>query len=81
MMVEDRESKGLPLLEKSVEEIISAAGSQSGLRNLNTTFSARSPQLYLDIDRTQALYLKLPLADVFSTLQAYLGSTLCQSFQ
>ena len=75
MMVEDRESRGLPLLEKSAQTIISAAGSQSGLRNLNTTFSARSPQLYLNIDRTEAQSLQVPVEDVFSTLQSYLGSS------
>jgi HAE1 family hydrophobic/amphiphilic exporter-1 len=80
MMVEDRQSRGLPLLEKSVQAIIGAAGSQSGLRNLNTTFSARSPQLYLDIDRTQVQSLQVPLADVFSTLQSYLGSTYVNLF-
>ena len=80
MMVEDRESRGLSLVEKSVQEIVSAAGSQSGLRNLNTTFSAGSPQLYLDIDRTKAQSLQVPLADVFQTLQAYLGSTFVNLF-
>jgi HAE1 family hydrophobic/amphiphilic exporter-1 len=80
MMVEDRENRGLPLLEKSVQQIVTAAGSQSALRNLNTTFSARSPQLYLDIDRTEAQSLQVPLGDVFSTLQSYLGSSYVNLF-
>ncbi|HEY9073276.1 MAG TPA: efflux RND transporter permease subunit, partial [Desulfobaccales bacterium] len=80
MMVEDRESRGLPLLQKSLMGIISAAGSQSGLRNLNTTFSARSPQLYLDIDRTKAESLQVPLANVFNTLGAYWGSSFVNLF-
>jgi HAE1 family hydrophobic/amphiphilic exporter-1 len=80
MMVEDRESRGLNLLEKSVREIVNAAGSQSGLRNLNTTFSASSPQLYLDIDRTEAESLQVPVADVFDTLQSYLGSSFVNLF-
>ena len=80
MMVEDRESRGLALLEKSVQQIVAAAGSQSALRNLNTTFSARSPQLYLNIDRTEAQSLQVPLGDVFSTLQSFLGSTYVNLF-
>ena len=79
-MVEDRESRGLPLLQKSLLEIITDAGSQSGLRNLNTTFSANSPQLYLDIDRTKAESLQVPLASVFDTLEAYWGSTFVNFF-
>ncbi|MGD0827853.1 MAG: multidrug efflux RND transporter permease subunit [Desulfobaccales bacterium] len=80
MMVEDRRSRGLAALQKTVTEVIQAAGSQSGLRNLNTTFSARSPQLYLDIDRTKAQSLQVPLANVFGTLEAYLGSTYVNLF-
>ena len=49
-------------------------------RNLITTFSARSPQLYLDIDRTKAESLQIPLVNVFDTLQAYLGSTFVNLF-
>ena len=45
-----------------------------------TTFSARSPQLYLDIDRTKAESLNIPLNNVFDTLQAYLGSTYVNLF-
>ena len=61
-------------------EVIRAGSSQSGLRNLTTTFSARSPQLYLDIDRTKAESLQVPLNNVFDTLQAYLGSSFVNLF-
>jgi HAE1 family hydrophobic/amphiphilic exporter-1 len=36
--------------------------------------------VYLDIDRTKALALKIPLQSVFSTLQTYLGSTYVNDF-
>ena len=42
--------------------------------------SARSPQLYLDIDRTKAESLGILLSDVFSTLQGYLGSSFVNLF-
>ena len=61
-------------------EVIRAATGQSGLGGLATTFSARSPQLYLDIDRTKAESLQIPLNNVFDTLQAYLGSTFVNLF-
>ncbi len=80
MMVEDRESLGLTELQKTVSEIIRAAGSQSGLHNLNTTFSALSPQLHLEIDRIKAQSLQIPMINVFDTLQAYLGSTYVNLF-
>jgi len=45
-----------------------------------TTFTASTPQLFLDIDRTKAESLNVPLNDVFSTLQAYLGSAYVNLF-
>ena len=80
MMVEDRSSLGLAELQKGAMGIIRAAEGQAGLYGLATTFSARSPQLYLDIDRTKAESLYIPLNNVFDTLQAYLGSTYVNLF-
>ena len=80
MMVEDRRSLGLGELEESSMELIRAAHAQSSLEGVTTTFSARSPQLYLDIDRTKAESLGIPLNNVFNTLQAYLGSSYVNLF-
>ena len=80
LMLEDRTSLGLAELQKAVLEVIDAGNSQSGLRNLATTFSARSPQLYLDIDRTKVQSLQVPMSSVFQTLQAYLGSAFVNLF-
>jgi hydrophobic/amphiphilic exporter-1 (mainly G- bacteria), HAE1 family len=80
MMVEDRASLGLEELQKATGEVIRAGNSQSGLRGLATTFSARSPQLYLEIDRTKAQSLGIQLNDVFDTLQGYLGSAYVNLF-
>jgi len=80
IMIEDRQSLGLAELQKAVTEVINAGSAQSGLRNLATTFSARSPQLYLDIDRVKAQSLQIPMSNVFDTLQAYLGSSFVNLF-
>ena len=80
MMVEDRGSLGLVELEKATMEVVRAASGQSGLGFMATTFSARSPQLFLDIDRTKAESLSIPLNNVFDTLQAYLGSSYVNLF-
>src|SRR5262249_41068422 len=45
-----------------------------------TTFSARSPQLYLDFNRTMAEPPGVAVNDVFQTLQTYLGSTYVNQF-
>jgi HAE1 family hydrophobic/amphiphilic exporter-1 len=80
MMVEDRKSLGLLALEESSFELIRAARGQTGLRNVATTFNAQSPQLFLDINRTKAESLGIPLNNVFNTLQAYLGSAYVNLF-
>jgi multidrug efflux pump subunit AcrB len=45
-----------------------------------TTFSAESPQLYLDIDRERLYTLGVPLTEVFSALQATMGSAYINDF-
>jgi HAE1 family hydrophobic/amphiphilic exporter-1 len=80
MMVEDRGSLGLVELQKATNEIVQTGNSQSSLRGIATTFSSNSPQLFLDIDRTKAESLQVPLANVFGTLQAYMGSTFVNLF-
>ncbi|MGZ4970599.1 MAG: efflux RND transporter permease subunit [Methylobacter sp.] len=80
LMIEDRQSLGLGELQKAVNEVIRVGNSQSGLRNLISTFNAHTPQLFLDIDRTKAESLNVPLNNVFSTLQTYLGSSFVNLF-
>src|SRR5215468_11904177 len=80
MEVEDRGSLGLATLQQSASELVQRGNSLAGLRGLATTFSARSPQIYLDIDRTKAESLQVNPLSVFTTLQAYLGSSFVNFF-
>jgi NodT family efflux transporter outer membrane factor (OMF) lipoprotein len=47
---------------------------------LFTPFSANTPQLYADVDRTKAKKLNVPLSNLFDTLQVYLGSAYVNDF-
>ncbi len=80
MMVEDRQSLGLQELQKATNGIIQAGNAQPSLERLLTSFSAYSPQLYLNIDRTKAQALQVPMANVFSALQGFLGSSFINFF-
>ncbi len=80
MMVEDRGSVGLAELQRVASELVQAGNSHPDLQRLATTFSFRSPQLYLDIDRTKAESLQVLPLDVFNTLQGYLGSSFVNLF-
>jgi len=80
MMVQDRGSLGLAELQRAAAELSQRAGARAGLQGLATTFSYRSPQLYLNIDRTKAESLQVSPASIFDTLQAYLGSSFVNLF-
>ncbi|MHC1724964.1 MAG: efflux RND transporter permease subunit [Syntrophobacteraceae bacterium] len=80
MMVEDRQDLGLMQLQNSASELVRTGNEQPMLRGLATTFSTSSPQLYLNIDRSKAESLQVPLSNVFQTLQAYLGSSFVNLF-
>jgi len=80
MELQDRGSVGLPALEEMTQEIVLDANGQTGLSNVYTTFRANVPQLFAEIDRTKAKTLDIPMSNIFSTLQAYLGSTYVNDF-
>jgi hydrophobe/amphiphile efflux-1 (HAE1) family protein len=57
-----------------------AANQNPALRRVITTYSASTPQLYLDIDREKAQTLGINLAEAFNTLQSVLGSAYVNDF-
>jgi HAE1 family hydrophobic/amphiphilic exporter-1 len=81
MVIEDRADAGISELQKAVQQVLGAAQNRPGFLRIGfTTFSANSPQLYLDIDRTMAKSLGVNVNNVSQTLQAYLGSTYVNLF-
>jgi HAE1 family hydrophobic/amphiphilic exporter-1 len=80
MMIEDRGAAGIEELAKASQLMITQANQQPALRGVTTTFTADSPQLRLDIDRTMVESLGVTIGDVFQTLQTYLGSAYMNQF-
>ena len=80
MMVEDRRSLGLAELQRNTAELVQKGNANPSLRGLASTFSARSPQVYLNIDRTKAESMQVLPSSIFETLQAYLGSSFVNLF-
>jgi HAE1 family hydrophobic/amphiphilic exporter-1 len=80
MMIEDRGGAGLQELGKAAQQLIRDTNRQPELRGVTTTFSASSPQLDLEINRTMVESLGVTINDVFQTLQTYLGSTYVNQF-
>jgi hydrophobe/amphiphile efflux-1 (HAE1) family protein len=67
-------------IAQAARGLIFAANQNPALSRVYTTFSANTPQLYLDIDREKVQTLGIQVADVFSALQAVLGSTYVNDF-
>jgi HAE1 family hydrophobic/amphiphilic exporter-1 len=67
-------------LQRLTDTIVENAASQSAINRVFTTFRAEVQQLRVDVDRVQAEALQVGVADVFSTIQSYLGSTYVNQF-
>ena len=80
LVLEDRAGMGLRHFQEVVREVLAKAGEDPQLRGVTSSFSADSPQIYLDIDRTMVQSLGVTIEDVFQTLQTYLGSTYVNQF-
>ncbi|MEA1947438.1 MAG: multidrug efflux RND transporter permease subunit [Thermodesulfobacteriota bacterium] len=60
--------------------IVIAANQNPTLRRVFSTYTANTPQIFVNLDRTRAETLKVPVSRVFSTLQAQLGSVYVNDF-
>ena len=80
MMIQDRTGLGLGPLMQTSYGLMGIAGQQPELKSVYTTFSTTAPQVKVNIDRTKAQILNVPLSSVFETLQVYLGSTYVNDF-
>jgi hydrophobe/amphiphile efflux-1 (HAE1) family protein len=80
LVVEDRGDYGPALLEEATTAVVRAGQDDDRLAGLFTNFSARTPWLFLDIDRDKAVAVGVSLEDLFETLQVQLGSYYVNNF-
>jgi len=66
--------------EKVASEFIEKANQTPGIKNVFTTFSTSTPQIYVDVNRDKAQMLKVPLDSIFEALRVYLGSAYVNDF-
>jgi HAE1 family hydrophobic/amphiphilic exporter-1 len=80
MMIEDRAGIGYRALEKVANTMMMQANQQPGLVGTFNLFNTQTPRLYADIDRERAEQIGVPVSNIFSTLNTYLGSTYINDF-
>ncbi len=67
-------------LAAAARALVIAANQESSLAGVFTTYTADTPQIHIDLDRTRAEMLNVPVERVYSTLQAQLGSKYVNDF-
>jgi multidrug efflux pump len=80
LMVEATSDVDYDALGARADELVAQGAHQPGIAALFGGFRPRTPQLYVDIDRTKAKTMGVPLTAVFDALQAYLGSYYVNDF-
>ena len=80
LMVQDRRGRGSDLLAQATSDLIAAAQTEPGLTSIFTPYQSNVPQIYVDVDRTKAQILNVPIRNVFETLEIYVGSSYVNDF-
>ncbi len=77
------EGRGVGNVEKLAEvsqEFMATLGADPRLQFLNSTINMGQPRIFVDVDRTRAKAMGLPMTEIFDSLQAYLGSLYVNDF-
>lgn len=80
LQIQDRGDLGYDAMEKVTGEIMMKAFQTPGLSGVYSSFQNGVPQLAVDINRVRAKQQNVALADLFDTLQIYLGSYYVNDF-
>ncbi|MGH6677232.1 MAG: efflux RND transporter permease subunit, partial [Xanthobacteraceae bacterium] len=79
-VLENLEGQSTQKMVSVANALIVAANQDPRLQRVFTTFSADTPSIYLDIDRTKAQALGVSINDIFTALQATLGGFFVNQF-
>jgi HAE1 family hydrophobic/amphiphilic exporter-1 len=80
MFLQDRSGGTVEFLDQNVRAFLEAARKRPELAGVNTTFTAGTPQVYLDVDRDEVLKQGVQVGDVYQTLQTYMGGLFVNQF-
>ena len=67
-------------LAAALRGLVFNANQDPALANVFSTYAANVPQIFLEVDRDKAEALGVPVAEIFSVLQASLGSSYVNDF-
>ncbi|HEY6986973.1 MAG TPA: efflux RND transporter permease subunit, partial [Bryobacteraceae bacterium] len=79
-MLEDRSGGTLDFLGDNVAKFVQAARKRPELTGVSTTYLASVPQMFADVDRAKVMRQGVNVAEVYQTLQAFMGGYLVNYF-
>lgn len=80
MMIQDRGGGDFQQLQATAESLVDAGEQQPALAGLYSSFRADTPEIFVNIDRIKAKSMDIPLANIFDTLQVFMGSAYVNDF-
>jgi HAE1 family hydrophobic/amphiphilic exporter-1 len=80
LQLQERSGEDVDRVLAAAYELMGRARENPKLAGVFTTFSANSPQIYLEIDRVKARILNVPISAIFETLQVNLGTAYVNDF-
>mgnify|MGYP002621636277 FL=1 len=78
--LQNREGRPAAEMAGVMRALVLAANQDPALQRVFSTFSANTPSVFLDIDRDKAEVLGVKVDDIFTALQASLGSAFVNNF-
>jgi multidrug efflux pump len=80
LQTEQRGYVDLSELQTMTDQLVQRASTDPHYAAVFTLYRAHTPQLFVDIDRAKVQSLQVPIQDVFTTLQVYMGGYYVNQF-
>jgi HAE1 family hydrophobic/amphiphilic exporter-1 len=80
MMLQDRSGQSYEYLAQNTMKFVAEARKRPELAGVRPNFSPAVPQLYADVDKDKVIQEGVAIADVYNTLQTYLGGSYVNDF-
>ena len=79
-VLEDRAGRDIAFLDRNLKQFMQAARQRPELSNVQTTFLPTIPQVFVDVDRDKTISQGVNVADVYDTLQTFMGGSFINYF-
>lgn len=80
MMLQDRSGGSVEFLAQNVGKFLAAASKRPELVGVRPNFSPAVPQIFAEVDKEKALKQGVPLTEIYTALQTFLGGAYVNDF-